>query len=64
MCGLGEGNRCSVARHTGRLPVRPRRRLTWYKKLSLWKASRSFTGPAIGAALALTHERTQAPPLR
>lgn len=27
------------------------RRLTWYRKLSLWKASRSFTGPAISAAL-------------
>ena len=37
----------------GRLPVRaPQRGLTWYRKLSLWKASRSFTCPAIRAALA------------
>lgn len=37
----------------GRLPVRaPQRGLTWYRKLSLWKASRSFTCPAIRAAIA------------
>ena len=35
--------------------------LTWYKKLSLWKASRSFTGPAIRAARAL-HTRPSTGP--
>lgn len=35
------------------------RGLTWYKKLSLWKASRSFTGPAIHAERALHTPRPQ-----
>ena len=54
-----------VSRHWGLSslgsPPCVRRGLTWYKKLSLWKASRSFTGPAIRAARAL-HTRPSTGP--
>lgn len=42
-----EGGGHSGPGNSRTLSVRPLRRLTWYRKLSLWKASRSFTCPAI-----------------
>lgn len=47
--------------HPAASPYAPRRGLTWYRKLSLWKASRSFTGPAICAAR-VPHTRQSAGP--
>lgn len=47
--------------HPAASPYAPDAGLTWYRKLSLWKASRSFTCPAIGAVRA-PHTRPSAGP--
>lgn len=48
VCSLGTKTAIRVIlRPQHQTATHPEHCLTWYKKLSLWKASRSFTGPAM-----------------